>query len=211
MSQHHTSLPAGTPVQQQLQQQQQAAQALPQALRPPAQPGAAPLRHQQLAQAPVPLPIAQPAGPLPTPRPPQQLTTAKIQQVSAMPVCELVAGVWNVFKYVLQVGMHVSRMCDHSALSLQHLDENAAWIRAIIENNALGRVDQATQCVHECPPVEALLQCAWRMTACSSLFLGGHSGSDVVALQEYKLSETACFLGAGTSRSCKTASCTWHP
>jgi hypothetical protein len=35
---------------------------------------------------------------------------------------------------------------------LQHLDENAAWIRAIIENNALGRVDQATQCVRRCPP-----------------------------------------------------------
>lgn len=171
MSQHHTSLPAGTPVQQQqLQQQQQAAQALPQALRPPAQPGAAPLGHQQLAQAPVPLPIAQPAALLPTPRPPQQLTTAKIQQVSAVLVCEQVAGVWNVFKYVLQVGMHVCRMYNHSALSLQHLDENAAWIRAIIENNALGRVDQATQCVHEWPSVEALVQHAWRLTACGSSF-----------------------------------------
>lgn len=30
---------------------------------------------------------------------------------------------------------------------MQHLDENAAWIKAIIDNTALGRVDQATQCV----------------------------------------------------------------
>lgn len=38
-------------------------------------------------------------------------------------------------------------MTDGNSAALQHLDENAAWIRAIIENNALGRVDQATQCV----------------------------------------------------------------
>ena len=83
---------------------------------------------------------------------------------------------------------------------LQHLDENAAWIRAIIENTALGRIDQATQ--------YALAALSESLVQFFRVCLIGRSCFKLKQFFSSKL-QSQCLLPlltpAGTNRNCKAA------